>query len=809
MVKLPADEDRHDLEMEDKPDGGGCLSPADEEREPCLQKDTAAAATAECKNNGTMVAGPDDNKNAKPAAADNNNSNGTGKFHALAAATSLEQKLRDKTGFSRTGLIVAVVAALLCAVLLVALVVLVAMWPRPPRPFPVCRRAACLRASAEVLPKINFTQSPCDNFRGYACGGWLQTNDLPAYMSSWSLKKRIQQEQKIKIRNMVVTLRNVASSNSLNWKMKHFYESCMNLDNIETDEGKPLKKIISTILGGWHVLKDFNVHDWDLTHTFVQVHSKYNVSPFFKIDVVPDDKVSGQNIIQISPAGLGLPDRRYYYRQQDAKIVSAYKQYMVDVSQLLGATSGDASIFSNDMFHYEKRIAEITPAGKQEDPFTSHRRFKLSKLKEIAGMIPLLDILQSKFPENDISDETSISVVSPTYFSKLSNLISSSDRSGLNDYFMWKMAEAYVPYLSVKFREIVKIYTAELTGEKDLPPRWETCVSLLQKFMGFGIAASLEPNVENKADVVAVVKGVFDDLKETIKSNVEKSDELVSELRDHVLGKLDSVTVQVGLPDNMLQDNYVNQFYSQLPIQKLDFFLNVNHAISFATDYSQIKLKAKKEQYGWLDDLVSEDPKVTYNVANNKVIVPMSLLAPPYFEIGYPEAVLYGGLGVEIGSAILSSVYPPGVAYTTDGVLLPVHSVAVNRSVGAIVEARSCFGHYVKEHQFEIANNTALTAMLSVASVRYALQSLSKKIQSEPYYHQPAMESYEYDALFFIAYAQSLCSIKSPQQQELDTMYDLMSDESLLLKTVADHSESFKNAFRCSERSTKTCKHVY
>lgn len=73
------------------------------------------------------------------------------------------------------------------------------------------------------------------------------------------------------------------------------------------------------------------------------------------------------------------------------QIVAAYKQYMVDVSQLLGATSGDASIFSNDMFHYEKRIAEITPANKQEDPFNSHRRFKLSKLKEIAGMVRRYD----------------------------------------------------------------------------------------------------------------------------------------------------------------------------------------------------------------------------------------------------------------------------------------------------------------------------------------------------------------------------------------------------------------------------------
>lgn len=122
------------------------------------------------------------------------------------------------------------------------------------------------------------------------------------------------------------------------------------------------------------------------------------------------------------------------------------------------------------------------------------------------------------------------------------------------------------------------------------------------------------------------------------------------------------MTAQIGLPANMLQDNYVNQFYSQLPIQKLDFFLNVNHAISFLTEYSQTKLKTKKEEFGyviiilssvsclvhgcyvmhrlycrWLDDLVSNNPKVLYNVASNKVIIPLSLLAPPYFETGYPE----------------------------------------------------------------------------------------------------------------------------------------------------------------------------
>lgn len=58
------------------------------------------------------------------------------------------------------------------------------------------------------------------------------------------------------------------------------------------------------------------------------------------------------------------------------------------------------------------------------------------------------------------------------------------------------------------------------------------------------------------------------------------------------------MTVQVGLPDNILQENYVNQFYNQLSVQKLDFFININHAILFAIDYSQNKLKSKKEEYG-------------------------------------------------------------------------------------------------------------------------------------------------------------------------------------------------------------------
>lgn len=62
--------------------------------------------------------------------------------------------------------------------------------------------------------------------------------------------------------------------------------------------------------------------------------------------------------------------------------------------------------------------------------------------------------------------------------------------------------------------------------------------------------------------------------------------------------QLNNISVQVGLPDFMLQESYVNQFYSTLSTLKLDFFLNVDHAVSFLKYYSEIKLKTKKEEYG-------------------------------------------------------------------------------------------------------------------------------------------------------------------------------------------------------------------
>lgn len=72
-----------------------------------------------------------------------------------------------------------------------------------------------------------------------------------------------------------------------------------------------------------------------------------------------------------------------------AQVVLAYKRYLKDVAQLLGAINTDASSFSDEMFYFERRIAEIIPenSSMKTDPIASYHRITLADLKVSAPSV--------------------------------------------------------------------------------------------------------------------------------------------------------------------------------------------------------------------------------------------------------------------------------------------------------------------------------------------------------------------------------------------------------------------------------------
>ena len=72
-------------------------------------------------------------------------------------------------------------------------------------------------------------------------------------------------------------------------------------------------KIINN-LGGWDILRTFNIYNWDPQRVLRDLQAEFMVPAFFSVSVVPDNKLPGHNIVRIDPGGLGLPDKTFYHR---------------------------------------------------------------------------------------------------------------------------------------------------------------------------------------------------------------------------------------------------------------------------------------------------------------------------------------------------------------------------------------------------------------------------------------------------------------------------------------------------------------
>ncbi|KAK6631079.1 hypothetical protein RUM43_014175 [Polyplax serrata] len=319
--------------------------------------------------------------------------------------------------------------------------------------------------TGKILSKLDREKRPCDDFYGFTCGEWSRKySEPPSTRSRWNLEEETSLKISGMIREVISVLPHETRTNSITWKIRNFYDSCMSLDNIETDNERPLKNIINE-LGGWSVLRNFQVLSWDFSKTLVKLYEVYGVTPFFSVSVVPDPRNATRNIIEISASDLGLPDRSYYYREKTDKISSSYCRYMKDVARHLGATSIDANSFSDDMFYFERRLAEAMLYTTDVEDVRKHQIFTIDTLKILAPSIPLHEILDALFSKSNVNDDTEVLLPSLAYLTKISNIIATTDRSALNNFVIWNLVKKYLPYLSQNFRDIYSVYNKEMTGK--------------------------------------------------------------------------------------------------------------------------------------------------------------------------------------------------------------------------------------------------------------------------------------------------------------------------------------------------------
>jgi len=278
---------------------------------------------------------------------------------------------------------------------------------------------------------------------------------------------------------------------------------------------------------------------------------------------------------------------------------------------------------------------------------------------------------------------------------------------------------------------------------------------------------------------------MFESIRKTLRESIQNSNNLPPHVQEHFLDKIDTIGIQIGLPAPMKLNSSYSSYYEPLAIIKDDFFQNVLGGVSFVLEESKRRLNSPSEEHRWMDIATDGTLSVSYVPEINKVIVPLSALSMPYFNVHYPQSVLYGGLGHELGLGIMKSITGRGLLHAGDGALLSTDHPLHNRSTGD-----ECLLH----HPYTTPLFQAL------AQTFKALQAIVSRL---PHVHQPALEYLEDDAIFFITYAQSLCSMRTSQRRDMDETLKNRLDDFDWLYMLSQRSKEFKKTFMCSKALRK------
>jgi predicted metalloendopeptidase len=174
------------------------------------------------------------------------------------------------------------------------------------------------------IDTTNFDRSvrPQDDFFRFVNGGWLARTEIPADASSWGAFNELRENSRTALHSIVEeAARSKAPAGSESRKIGDLYASYMDSAQVESLGISPLKPDLAAIAKLTSTSQ--------LPATFARF-ARIRVQGPFSVGVGADQKSSRENIVSISQAGLGLPDREYYL-SNDAKMKEtrdAYRAYI-------------------------------------------------------------------------------------------------------------------------------------------------------------------------------------------------------------------------------------------------------------------------------------------------------------------------------------------------------------------------------------------------------------------------------------------------------------------------------------------------
>ncbi|KAG8183509.1 hypothetical protein JTE90_003859 [Oedothorax gibbosus] len=357
-------------------------------------------------------------------------------------------------------------------------------------PVNLCLTPGCVRAAADILSSIDESVDPCEDFYQFSCGGWLERHAIPEDKSSVSVFSEVQDDLDLKLK-VLLDKKLDGTEPEFVRMIKEMYDSCMNLKAIESEGSEPLQKILKS-LGGWPVVEgnewDGSKFDWiDALISFRKLGYSHDI--LMDLSVTADYRNNTKHIIDLDQTSLGVPDRTYLVRGLNDTTTAAYFKLMVGAAKKLGADPQKAEKELKEALDFEIALANFSlPREERRNISRLYNKYTVKKLAELVPTINWMKYFNGLL-EHPITENETLIVSVPDFIIRFADLILDTDKRVVANYMMWRVTGQTLSVLSKEWRELVKEYSAVLSGKSQEEPRWEQCLGSLSGSLGIALSS--------------------------------------------------------------------------------------------------------------------------------------------------------------------------------------------------------------------------------------------------------------------------------------------------------------------------------
>jgi putative endopeptidase len=623
--------------------------------------------------------------------------------------------------------------------------------------------------------QMDVSAGACKDFYEYANGAWLKTSTIhEVYERNLKLLKTVLED---------AAADSAAPQGSIRRKVGDFYAAAMNEARADEQGLRPLASRLARL--------DEIKTPKDLAGALARLHLE-GAGAGFDFAIVVDDKASSSYIPSLEQGGLGLPDRDYYTKEDDAsqKLRDKYRAHVARMFALLGDGAQVAEKNAAAVVTLETRLARASMTlVERRDPNAVYHKLTRAELDQQAVGFDWPAYLEAVGVP---ASQTALLVRQPLFMKELGVMVREVSFDQWRAYLRWHLIHATAGRLSAAFvNESFGFYGQALTGTPELAPRWKRVQAATDNALGEAVGQLFVERAfspQAKARALTLVSN----LRAALHERIQKLDWMAESTKRQAFEKLDTFVVKIGYPDKWRD-------YSKLDISRDSYVLNVLAANRFESERNLAKLGRPVDRSEW--QMNAHEVNAYYDPTTNEICFPAGILQPPFFDPEADDAVNYGAIGAVIGHEMTHGFDDQGSQYDADGNLknwwTDDDKRAYESRQAIVVEQYDSYRPFADQAingKLTLGENIADIGGLKIA---YAAFEKSLAGKSRP----AAVDGLAAEQRFFLGYAQAWRLLMRPEAQRVRLNTDPHSPPRFRVLGPLSDLPEFQQAFSCPDGS--------